>query len=169
MRNSLREKTSQETGASMGSYLARQQRAASTVTRISWDDFQKMGVDHRKPRFRNRKAPAWVFDDGCVRKVIAAHVAQLVGARIPEDLASLNVLNRQVLELLSKSTSPATRQLAKAAVRIGLPAYYATLIYRTYRVGCDSVELAYDLHIQPVTVRQTLSRLKATAKRIFSN
>jgi len=133
---------------------------------LTYDEFQFMQVQHRR-QCSYHHAPEWVFDDKLVRKVIAAQVAMLAGLNsAPADLDSLRQLGDKAIARLKINASQECNKLALAAERIGLPAYFATLLYMTYRAGSDSVACAMQLHISPVGVRQTLHRLKETAKRI---
>jgi hypothetical protein len=126
-------------------------------------------------RFRRRthsylSAPDWVFDDEQVRRVVAAHVAILARVTtIPEDLTMLRLLNRRAIKLLRKSDSWEFHQLARAAQSKGLPAYYASMIYKTYRLGFNSVQCAKDLGVSPPVVRRSLHTMKIIVGRMDGN
>jgi hypothetical protein len=133
---------------------------------LSYQDSGFMQSYCRK-NFRFHSAPDWVFDDEQVRRVVSAEVAILARVTtIPEDLRMLRLLNRRAIKLLRKSSCYEWHQLARAAQRKGLPAYYASVIYKTYRCGFDSVQCATDLHVSPVVVRVTINRLKRVATRL---
>lgn len=144
-------------------------QAYSSVRPISSLSYQDRAFTQTYCRrnFRFRTAPEWVFDDDQVRRVVGAQVALLAyTTHIPQDLRMLRLLSRHAIKMLKKSPSWEWHQLARAAGRKGLPAYLTAIIYKTYRIGHDSVQLATDLRVSPQVIRQALHRMKQTATRL---
>jgi hypothetical protein len=132
---------------------------------VSYEDREFMHAYRRKTHSFRKSVPDFAFDDDAVRRIVAAHVAILARVSfIPEDIRMLRLLNRRAIKLLKKSTSWEWHQLARAAQRTGLPAYYAAVIYKSWRLGWNSVQVARDLGVSPIVVRQAL----VTSKHIFA-
>src|SRR5882672_4007847 len=107
---------------------------------VSYNDRHFMQT-FRRGKHSYLSAPDWAFNDEQVRRIVSAHVALLARVTIiPEDLPTLRLLNRRAIKLLKKSKSWEWHQLARAAQRKGLPAYFTSIIYKTYRLGWDSVQ-----------------------------
>jgi hypothetical protein len=136
-----------------------------TIT-LSFND-RNFCQSYCRKNFRFHGAPDWVFDDKQVRRIVAAQVAILARVTfIPKDLTMLRLLNRRAIKLLKKSPSHEWHSLARAAQRKGLPAYLASIIYKTFRVGYDSVQCGADLGVSPTVIRQAILRMKNTATRL---
>jgi hypothetical protein len=132
----------------------------------SYEDSRFM-QSYRRKTHNFRSIPDWAFDDDEVRRVIAAHVAILARVSfIPNDIQILRLLNRRAIKLLKKSQSFEWHQLARAAQRKGLPAYFAAVLYKSYRLGWDSVQCAQDLGVSPAVIRQTLNVSKNIHPRL---
>jgi hypothetical protein len=133
---------------------------------VSYSDRVFMHAYRRKTH-NFQSIPSWAFDDAAVRRIVAAHVAILARVSfIPEDIQLLRLLNRRAIKLLKKSQSWEWHQLARAAQRKGLPAYFAAVLYKSYRLGWNSVQCARDLGVSPQVVRQTLNTSKGIYARI---
>jgi hypothetical protein len=143
--------------------------AVRPVFVVSYNDFRFMQTYHRKTH-RFHSAPDWVFDDEQVRRVVSAHVAILAHVTfIPQDLRMLRLLNRRAIKLLKKSSCNEWHQLARAAQSKGLPAYFTSIIYKTYRLGWDSVQCGADLGVSPNVIRGAIYRTKQIPQRLDGN
>jgi len=136
------------------------------LTALSWEDRGRMQWQYRK-HFRFKSAPEWVFNDDEMRRVISAYTAILARVTfIPQDIRMLRLLNRRAIKLLRKSPSWEHRQLARVAQTRGLPTYLAAILYKTFRIGWDSVQCGADLHVSPLVIRQQIHRIKIMATRL---
>ena len=142
-------------------------RPVSKETRLSHDDYRSMQCYRHGATASVREIPAWTLDNEAVRRVLSARLARLANAPIPETLEELRVLDEKVVASMEKSASEYSRKGAAIARRAGgLAAYWVAVVYKTFRLGRNSVELASDLHTTPWAIRQTIWRLKWTAQQI---
>jgi len=134
---------------------------------VEREEFARMQTRRSYGFQQKQEIPLWVFSTTRLREVVAAQVAQLAGLKcLPSDLSDIRRAGKKALWKLARDPNPNCHQLARAARMIGLPAYYAAILYRTYRLGLNSVEVGVGLGITSNCVRQTLHRLKIVEKRL---
>lgn len=135
---------------------------------VSYADYENMHVSRHKPAVARLIDYTWAFNDVTVQRVVAAQIAKNAYARkIPEALEELKALDRVAVEANLRNSSLETRKGAEAARRVGgYGPYLAALVYRSIRLGEDSVQVAKDFGVTPWGVRQTLWRLNETAKKL---
>jgi DNA-binding CsgD family transcriptional regulator len=152
-----------------GNVSVRLAQPASATTRIPIDEYLgHFHTDRRAPAVARRHSWEWAFNDQQVQRVISAQLAVSTHARaIPDTLEKVQALNVVALARMEKHPSEETRKCAAAARRVGgFPAYWASILYRSIRLGDGCVEVARSLGVSPVVVRQALHGLNQTAQRL---
>jgi transposase len=135
---------------------------------ISFDDYERMKTKHHAPIVARRLDYSWAFNDSMVQKVVATKIAVIACARaVPDSLEKLKALDTLAISRLAVNRAEENRKSAAAAQRVGgLAPYFASLIYRSIRLGEDSVQLATELQVTPVVIRNTLHGLNLVAKKL---
>ena len=117
-------------------------RPVSKETGISFEDYGRMQT-MRHSGYRPT-APPWSNSDEKTQRLIAARIAGCIKDLKPgTDLASVRETEERVLALWRKSAKRCTEmvQRLKAVEKAGsLAALYAGVIYRSYRLGQDSID-----------------------------
>ena len=134
---------------------------------VDFNESTRMQTRARRGFRNTHEVPLWIFNDKKLRAVIARHIAKIACTETPKDFASLQIADRLALKRLRTNRSTENRTLAKRAGRIGsLAAYFLAIIFWTYRCGYESPVVADLLHTSPLSVRQSIYRLKKTAARL---
>jgi hypothetical protein len=144
-------------------------RLASKETGLSFNDTKRMGIESHT---FFAPVPPWAMDDIKVRAVVAYRIC--ITARqpkIPTTLEGLRKVERRYLSAMNRRNASHEIQLhLKNVQRFGGPlAYYTSLIYRRFRQGLDSPELAHHYGVKPTAIRQTVNRLCRIARALFPN
>jgi uncharacterized protein (DUF433 family) len=143
-------------------------RAASKETGLSFDDTKRMGIESHT---FFAPVPPWAMDDIKVRAVVAYRIC--ITARqpkIPTTLEGLRKVERRYRAMLCNNTSLEVQFHLKNIQRFGGPlAYFTSLIYRRFRQGLDSPELAHHYGVKPTAIRQAINRLCRIARALFPN
>jgi len=155
--------------------FARRSMPASEETCLSWADATRMQV-RSAPGEMTRAVPLWTRSDAKIAAVVKAKLwAMALGAKRTEHaditMAEVATIEKWITERLTALAAQGHSDEARALEtwkRCGGQArYYAALLFRSYRLGHDSVVVAEDLGIGPATVRQTLFRLCKIARELF--
>lgn len=160
-------------------FANRRNRPVSAHTGIAWTDYSRMAtITRRNEGYVHRRAgtPAWAYEIDKVRRVIAACVWRFTfQSRIPlpetfaRDWRSLKEAADREFERHANNLAGETevRALRKVVEKCGgLAEMYAAVLWRSWRLGEDSVTVAEALHMTPVAVRVRLQRIRMTAKRL---
>jgi hypothetical protein len=157
-------------------FANKRNRPVSKDSGLSYEDYRSMGTD--APRSLNRFAvPQWTLSDEKARVVIAARISRYGHGgtpcsieSVPKDLASLRVAEIGAMEhlrLLAKRSLASRIHLQAMEKSGGLATFYAALIYRAYRLGKRSTELAVDFGMMPTQIRAAMVRLNKIARHFF--
>jgi len=140
---------------------------ASATSGIAWSDYGRCHTE-RHPSRTKQLDYTWAFSDAQVRRVVAARIARIAYAsKLPESIDELRALDTVALAMLDKNKSKETSKAAAAARRAGgLAAYYTALIYRSVRLGEDSVHVATEFGVMPSTVRRALHVMNQDAAQL---
>jgi len=137
-------------------------RPVNPRSRISFSDYHRMHTEHRRTNFRQKnEIPEWALNDSTIRRVVVTKLACMTGAvNVPETFEEMRALDKIAIARLAANRNPDVRRGAEVAARIGsLAALWIAVLYRSYRLGYDAVQVAADLEISPDSVRQMLWRL----------
>jgi hypothetical protein len=118
---------------------------------------------------REGQVPLWTRNGPMLRAVIMAMVSRLRGCvRGVETFPQLLAADKEVMGRLKKNPSPASRKRMELAGRVGgNAALIAGILWRSYRVGLLSTDIAEDTGASPPLIRQILFRANLTARRLF--
>lgn len=156
-------------------FQARPNRPVSAETGLSWIDYSRMGTIKRRNEghVRRQIIPAWVFEPEKLRRVLAACIWRFVfQSRVPlpetfaRDWRALKEASQREWERYANNQRfREARQLGKAVEKCGgLAEVYAGVIWRSWRLGQDSVTVGEALYMTPVAVRARLQRIRLAAK-----
>jgi hypothetical protein len=125
----------------------RKNRPASAETCIAFEDYRRMGTQHRDDTLK-RNIPGFALND------------KQLAAVIRERARGFEKSNR-------KAGIPETIKCEAAIQKAGsYMALVCAIAYRSWRLERDSVTVAYELRVSPGVVRQHLFRMRHVAARL---
>lgn len=144
----------------------------SQETCIAFEDYARMGrEDHTGVVLKN--SPRWAMCNEKMREVVAHKICKTAGvAPVPTALEELRKVEDVYLAALGvQAAKPAAVEMKKhleTVQRHGGPlTFFISLLYRRYRLGMDSPELARQYGISPQNIRQQLNRCSLLARALF--
>jgi hypothetical protein len=161
-------------------------------TGLAFDDYHRMQSFTVKTHKRRNAVPTW--NDGQLQEILCVALEQRAGIyEVPKSMTRLQRLEAAHQRLLarrdglSKALDAASGQYlklraaglptreveakfqmydAQLSMLPRLPAVLCAVIYLSYRLGFTSPQVAHQLRVSPVFVRQVLSRIRTTAAKI---
>lgn len=147
-------------------------KAITAETRISYADYDRMGVEKNKGRTRSaRRIPIWALDNKKIARLIRARLWLYVHHHVaePPDCFTLEELERRAdVQRCKMSAHVLQHKLhLQATSRFGYAGYTARLVWLAYRLNYTSVEISREMQITPCQARQQLHRICEVAREIF--
>ena len=148
------------------------QYPVSPETGIAFEDYTRMGRENHTSAYL-KNSPRWAMSDEKLRLVVAHKVCISAGvSEVPATLDALRkVEEKYMLAARVQAAKPGAVENQKhvdTVQRAGGPlAFFTSLLYRRYRLGMDSPELARQFGIAPPNVRQQINRCSLIARGLF--
>lgn len=120
-------------------------------------EFDRLHLDRHSTGREARWTPVWAADDSKVRLVVYSYLYN--GVRQSRVKPGISI--RELNELVAK------QKFWK--LEIGPAAFYTGLIYRAYRLGLRSSDIAHEFGLTTGSVRQRLTRCNTIARKLFPN
>jgi hypothetical protein len=167
-------------------------RPVSARTRISFDDWESMGL-HRDRHFAHAlyKIPSWALDDTALREVIVsflevrARIGRGIGtlaerlARAEKALCQQLPMLNSVLDQMCREYMAAEDPARKKELQVAIEGYDTTIriatkgaatlaavVYLYHRLRWDSARVAAELQLKPPHIRQILYRMNQVAEKL---
>ena len=148
------------------------QYPVSAETGIAFEDYTRMGRENHTGAYL-KNSPRWAMSDAKLRMVVAHKICITAGVgEVPATLDALrNVEENYMLATRANAAKPNAvenqKHLATVESAGGPLAFFVNLLYRRYRLGMDSPELARQFGITPQNVRQQINRCSLIARGLF--
>jgi hypothetical protein len=173
LQNAIVRSSARKTFASGSRGMKRRHPASNPENGISFSDFERMNVQDLSKSLHHA-CPPWAASDEKVRRVVAAKLCVAIWeSNVPSDLKTLKEqIEPRVLARMRKSAekSSSSRAHLEMVLRFGGPlTFWTSLIYRRFRLGEDSPELARTYGCNPGTIRQQLYRLSLIARAVCTD
>jgi hypothetical protein len=145
------------------------QQPVSATSNIAFSDYERMHTETHVEEFL--PSPKWAMSDEKLRLVIAHRICMTAREKnVPTELEALRAIEARYLKAVSTSAEKCeqNRKHLETVQRLGGPlAFWTSLLYRRFRLGMNSRQLAAEFGTKPCAVRQQINRCCLIARSLF--